>query len=137
MKGSWGGDRADAPAADWKTIRLGANPPAGMVSLSSNAAVAILAACGTPAALMVAGSAGTAAREALRRWLHTTVLPLGRIVQTELRAGLNAPELSLSFDGLFASDLSGRARAFGSMVKSGMDLDRAAALAGLIADDES
>ena len=107
------------------------------MSLSSNAAVAILAACGTPAALMVAGSAGTAAREALRRWLHTTVLPLGRIVQTELRAGLNAPELSLSFDGLFASDLSGRARAFGSMVKSGMDLDRAAALAGLIADDES
>ena len=87
MKGSWGGDRADAPAQDWKTIRLGANPPAGMVSLSSNAAVAILAACGTPAALMASGSAGTAAREALRRWLHTTVLPLGRIVQTELRAG--------------------------------------------------
>ena len=137
MRGNWGSDRADAPAADWKTIRLGANPPAGMVSLSSNAAVAILAACGTPAALMVAGSAGTAAREALRRWLHTTLHPLARAVQTELRAGLNAPELSLNFDGLFASDLSGRARAFGSLVKGGMATDRAAALAGLLQDDES
>ena len=86
---------------------------------------------------MVAGSAGTAAREALRRWLHTTLHPLARAVQAELRAGLNAPELSLNFDGLFASDLSGRARAFGSLVKSGMDIDRAAALAGLLADDDS
>ena len=137
MKSNWGADRQDAPAGDWKTIRLGANPPAGMVSLSSDAAVAILAACGTPAALMVAGSAGTAAREALRRWLHTTLHPLARAVQAELRSALSAPELTLSFDGLFASDLSGRARAFSSMVKSGMDLDRAAALAGLLQDDES
>ena len=86
---------------------------------------------------MLADSAGTAAREALRRWLHTTVLPLGRIVQTELRAGLNAPELSLNFDGLAAADIAGRARAFGSLVKSGMDIERAAALAGLLADDDS
>ena len=33
---------------------------------------------------------------------------------------------------LFASDLSGRARAFASLVKSGMDIERAAGLAGLL-----
>ncbi len=43
--------------------------------------------------------------------------------------------MRLTFDGLFAADLSGRARAFQSMVGGGMDVSRAAALAGLMADD--
>lgn len=64
-------------------------------------------------------------------------MPLAGAVQAELRSALSAPELTLNFDGLFASDLSGRARAFGSMVKAGMATDRAAALAGLLQDDES
>ena len=45
--------------------------------------------------------------------------------------------MRLTFDGLFAADLSGRARAFQSMVGGGMDVSRAAALAGLMADDGS
>ena len=84
---------------------------------------------------MVASSSG-GAREALRRWLHTTVGPLALMVQSELRTALDAPELKLSFDNLFASDLSGRARAFGSMVKAGLALDKAAALSGLMAADD-
>ena len=64
--------------------------------------------------------------------------PVAGLVQHELRAKLDAPGLKLSFDALFASDLSGRARAFGSMVKAGMDVSKAAALAGLMeaGDDE-
>ena len=42
----------------------------------------------------------------------------------------------LRFDGLFAADLSGRARAFQSMVGGGMEVARAAGLAGLMAVEE-
>lgn len=42
----WGGGRAGAPLADWKPYRIGADPPAALVSLRSDAERAILAACG-------------------------------------------------------------------------------------------
>ena len=57
--------------------------------------------------------------------------PLGDLLAAELADKLAAPRLRLTFDRLFASDLSGRARAFGSLVQGGMNKDRAAALAGL------
>ena len=44
--------------------------------------------------------------------------------------------ISLSFDGLFAADLAGRARAFQSLVNGGMDVAKAAALAGLMQAEE-
>ena len=39
-------------------------------------------------------------------------------------------------DELRASDLASRARGFASMVNGGMELDRAAALAGLLEQDD-
>ena len=45
--------------------------------------------------------------------------------------------ITLNFDRLFAADLSGRARAFQSMVGGGMDVSKAAALAGLMAEETS
>ena len=59
------------------------------------------------------------------------VAPLGRIVQHELQAKLEA-QVKLGWEELRASDLSGRARAFQSMVGGGMDAERAASLAGLM-----
>ena len=50
----------------------------------------------------------------------------------ELRRKLDAPDLTLTFDRLFAGDLSGRARAFQSMVGGGLDVEKAAALSGLM-----
>ena len=78
---------------------------------------------------------GTAQREAFRRFLHATVQPLARLVERELTEKLDAP-ITLNFDGLFAADLSGRARAFQSMVGGGMELAKAAALAGLMESEE-
>ncbi len=127
----WGEGRAAAPQGDWKQQRIGADPPASVVSLRSDAAMAVLSACGVPPPLVSPGD-GTAAREAWRRFLHATIHPLGELVAEEAAAKLGLPELSLSFDRLFASDLSGRARAFQSMVGGGMDLAKAAALAGLM-----
>ena len=43
--------------------------------------------------------------------------------------------VSLNFDSLMASDISGRARAFQSMVGGGMDITKAAALSGLMVEE--
>ena len=129
---AWGEGAQAAPRHDWKPQRLGAAPPAPLVDLRSGAAVAVLGACGVPPALFQAGGDSTGQREAWRRFLHGSVQPLAELVAVELGAKLEAPELSLSFDRLFASDLSGRARAFQSLVGGGMAPDKAAALAGLM-----
>ena len=90
----------------------------------------VLAACGVSAELFMPGDA-TGQRESWRRFLHGSVQPLADLLAGELAVKLDAPGLRLNFDRLFASDLSGRARAFGSMVQGGMDATRAARLAGL------
>ena len=79
-------------------------------------------------------SEGTGAREAFRRFLHATIAPAARLVEVELSAKLDT-EVTLSFDALYASDITGRARAFQSMVGGGMDVAKAAALSGLMADE--
>ena len=129
-----GSERAEGfNLPEWKTIRLGASPPQTMLSLLDQATKDLLAACGVPIDLVTAG--GTGQREAWRRFLHGTVQPIARICEYEL-GKLYGKDITLSFDALFASDLAGRARAFGSMVKGGMALDKAAALSGLMSDDE-
>ena len=130
--GGWqDGESAGARgAADWRSVRIGANVPDGNVTPRTEAARHVLAAAGVPIVL-VASSEGTGAREAFRRFLHSTIQPVGLIVAAELAAKLDTAGLALSFDRLMASDLSGRARAFQSMVGGGMALDRAAGLARL------
>ena len=126
-----GADR-NAPAGDWVARRIGADPPAAEVKLHSVASAEVMAACGVPSALF--DGEGTAQRESFRRFLHSTLQPLGRIVSGELSAKFDAP-ITLSFDALFAADLSGRARAFQSLVGGGMDPGKAAGLAGLMESD--
>ena len=92
--------------------------------------IEILAACGVPPEL-VSGGDGTSLRESYRRLLHSTIAPLGRILEAELRAKAH-PGVGIGFDSLFAADLSGRARAFQSMVGGGMSVERTAALAHLM-----
>ena len=124
-----------SPTADWKPSRLGANPPQGLVDLSDKASLAVLAACGVPPELMSGQAQGTAAREAFRRFLHSTVTPLLDGMGAEAAAKLDTPGLSFNTDSLFASDVQGRARAFQSMVGGGMDISKAAALSGLLVND--
>ena len=76
------------------------------------------------------GSQAASVREAWRLALFGVLSPLGRLVEADLRAKLGG-EVSLSWQELRASDLSGRARAFQSMVGAGMEVERAAGLAGL------
>ena len=96
----------------------------------------MLGACGVPAAIFEAGAAANARREAWRGWLHGSLQPLAEIAAAELAAKLDTPGLAFTFDRLFASDLSGRARAFQSLVGGGMEPGKAAALAGLMEGED-
>ena len=132
--GDWG-NVGSGGSAMWEAKRFGANPPPGLVEVHKMASQEIYSACGVSPLIFAAGQ-GTAAREGYRQTLFTTIAPLGRLVETELRAKLDDPSISLVWDELRAADISGRARAFQSLVGGGMALDRAAALSGLLSPDD-
>ena len=129
------GDAASAPKADWVPRRIGAAPPESLIELRREVSTGILAAAGCPGSLLQRAD-GTLAREEYRRFLHSTIAPIGRTIAVELADKLDTPDLAFDFMALFASDLSGKSRAFQSMTKAGMDITKAAALAGLMVDDD-
>ena len=127
----WAADgAAQRPKGDWEVRRLGAAPGAPLIAQAELASREVFAACGVPYSL-VGQSEGTGQREGFRRLMHATVTPLARIVAEELTRKFEV-DIGLSFDGLFAADLAGRARAFQSLVNGGMDVAKAAGLAGLM-----
>ena len=128
--GDWGD--TGAQAMDGAAKRFGAMPPAPLVGLQDTATREIVAAVGFNPSLFQTGPAA-AIREAWRLALFGVVAPLGRKVEAELTAKLGP--VSLGWQELKASDLSGRARAFQSMVGGGMDISKAIAVAGLMVED--
>lgn len=131
--GGWGQGAAAAPRDDWKPHRLGPEPHGGVLEARRDAANMVLAAGGVPIELVTGGEGG-GAREAWRRFLHSTVQPLGKLVVEELRRKTGR-RVGIDFAALMASDLAGRARAFQGMVNGGLDVAKAAALAGLMEQD--
>ena len=136
MSSGWGSGRDAAPGADWRQQRLGPTPDATLAALRTEASLAVISACGVPISLVAGSSQSSALRESFRIFLHSSVAPIARIVEAEFRDKLDAPDLTLSFDALFASDLSGRARAFQSMIGGGLSVKKAARLAGLMEAQE-
>lgn len=130
----WGDGETGAPRQDWQPKRVGFNPPVTLDDLRDGVNVTILAACGVPTSMLGRADSG-AAREHWRQFLHGTISPVSLIISPELSEKLETPDLSFNFDSLFASDLSGRARSFQSMVGGGMQVEQAAALAGLLVED--
>ena len=126
----WGGAPGGGEVV-LKPERIGPEPTAALVELFKVSREDVLSACGINPSLVM-DAQGTAQREAYRQFLFGTVAPLGRMVAAELTEKLDAP-VRLDWEELRASDIAGRARAFSGLVTGGMDLDRAAALSGLLA----
>ena len=130
----WAGDAAQgAPKGDWLSRRFGPNPPPALIAQAELASREVFAACGIPQSLVMP-SGDTGAREAYRQLMFSTVQPMSDLVVEELRTKLD-DGISLDHSASMAADLSGRARAFQSLVNGGMSLDKAASLAGLLAED--
>ena len=126
----WGEGKASAPQADWVPRRLGADPPQVLQTLRADVYGAVLGACGVPPDLTVV-STSQGQREAFRRFLTTALEPLGELVAEELSRKLDTP-VAFDFSQSYAHDLVGRASAFQKLVASGMDLQKALAISGLV-----
>ena len=116
--------------ADVQAQRLGPEPPDSFPLLRDRLENSLLALHGIPPALVAAQSTGTAMRESFRQLLHGLVKPIGALVVEELQAKLD-PDAALSFDSLRAGDITGSARAFGSLVTAGLTPQSAATVVGL------
>ena len=102
------------------------DPPEALEKIRGTVGETVLACCGIPVELLEPGQ-GTAAREAWRRFLHSTIDPLGKLVTEELSEKFEF-SVSLNFDSLMASDISGRSQAFQSMVGGGIYVTKATVL---------
>ena len=133
MASGWGSglDRADAPRADWHPVRLGAKPAETLPPLRSQVTETLLAAAGVPVSI-VSRADGTLAREEYRRFLHSTIQPVGEVIAGELAEKLDTPGLTFDFAALGAADIQGRVRAFQGLVLAGVDVSKAAQLTGLV-----
>ncbi len=131
---AWGAGQQGAPQADYQLRRLGADPPATLPELRRQAEESVLAAAGIPVTVLGGATGAGASREAYRQFLHSTIAPVADDVAAQIGAQLGS-DISFDFSKLFASDLSGRARAFQSMVGGGMDVSKAAELAGLMVNE--
>ena len=131
--GDWSSSGGDSKAV-LKSERFGADPPAGLVALMTAASQEVYSACGLNQALW-GGSQAAAVREAWRLALFGVLSPLGKLVEAELQEKLE-DSVTLSWQELRASDLSGRARAFQSMVGGGMTVAEAVSVAGLMVEDD-
>ena len=132
--GDWGSAGGDA-TMNPESKRFGADPPAALVALQDTASREVYAACGFNPSLFQVGPAA-ALREAWRIALFGVVSPLGKLVQAELSEKLN-DDVTIGWTEMRASDLSGRARAFQSLVGSGLSIQAAAKEAGIEHTEEA
>ena len=124
----WGDGTAAAPQRDWKSNRLGADPPETLGKLRSDVKNDIFGIYGIPSSIH---GTGGSARESYRQFLSSTILPIAKIVIAELADKLDTPTLALDFTELRAADIASRARAYKQLIDAGMERAKAAEVAGL------
>ena len=124
----WGDGTAAAPRQDWRSNRLGANPPESLGKLRDSVKADIFGVYGIPSSIH---GTGGSARESYRQFLASTIQPLAKLVVEELADKLATPTLALDFKELRAADIAGRARAYGVLINAGMDAAEAAEATGL------
>ena len=131
---AWGQGQESKPGDDWVSKRFGMSPPQAMVQLRSSAELSVLAAAGVPVTIMSV-SDGTAKKEDFRRFLHLTLQPVGRIIAQQIGDALEVDGLTFDFSGIGAADIAAKARAYGTLTKSGVSPQDAGAITGLPIDD--
>ena len=127
----WGNGAENRPGGDWQPRRLGADPPQGAIELRAAAERSLLAAAGVPVSVL-SESDGTKAREDYRRWLHSTMQPLGKIIGPQLDRALGTSGLSFDWRDLSAADIASKARSFAQLVGAGVPMQEASGATGIL-----
>lgn len=92
----------------------------------------VLSLCGIPPGLLAPEGQS---RDAFRLWVSTALEPLAKRISSELTKGLET-EVVIDVANVTKQDIVGRARAFGSLVKGGMEVTEAAKISGVLAEDD-
>lgn len=124
-----GEGKGAAPLSDWKQQRFGADPPKTLADLQGQTRESVLNACGIPMGLVGEGP-DAAKAQAWRLFVTTTIEPIGKLVEQELRGKLS-PEIALSFPTLAKLDVTTRSKAVAQLVNAGVEVNRALELAGM------
>ena len=127
-----GGDRAGAPARDWKPESVRPSPSAELVESARDSYSRMLAACGLPPALGDPRSDGTSQREALRRARLNFVQPMLSRLEDELQAQVD-PDIRLKLDS-YALDMISRSQVVAKLTAAGVELSTALSAVGLMED---
>ena len=128
--GDWGSPGGAQTGAGWEPRRLGAEPPSTLVELQKATTSQVYAACGVSPALFDSSASAGGMRESWRQLRYATLNPLGKMVEAELSRKLET-EIMLGWDALAASDVTGRARAYASLIAASMPAAEARRLTGL------
>ena len=132
LRNQWGDGGMAGSRSEFVLARMGPNIPDTSVNLFREVRNSVLTACGYPITL-AENTDGTSQRESWRRYLHGTVAPLGKLViMAAQRVNIS---MTIDWSDLFASDITGRARAFQSLVGGGMSIPDAASASGLLIED--
>ena len=111
---------SDIPQTDWKAQRIQAMPDQYLVALADAAQARVVAAMGVhPQLLTLHGTAGTAAKEAVRQFHDLLVLPIGRAVEEEASRLFREP-VRLRWD-VGDDRLLIRGRMLAGLLKDGVD----------------
>ena len=129
------GDRQAAPAKDLVQSRFGFDPPDTLRALRRDVTETVMNVLGVPAPLLTADANSQAQRESWRRFILSSCTGLAGKISDQLSLKLD-DEVRLSFEGLYAHDVQGRAASFKAMTVGGMDIEKAAALSGLLGMEE-
>lgn len=121
-------ESGSSPAKDFEAIRVGPHPPQVLIQLRESVERSVYAAAGVPP--LSSNQDGASQRESMRRFVHSTIGPVGVIAATELAMKLEVPGLTLNFKKLYAADTAGRARSVGILVGAGVSLEQALADTG-------
>jgi len=120
-----GGQPGNAVSA----TRAGSEPAQSLVQLRAQIASEVAGLFGVPRALLSESAPGQAQREAYRRFNHSTLAPLARVIEAEV-AAKTGEAMRLDLAGLYAADITARARAYKGLIDSGMAPAEAGRLVG-------
>ena len=90
--------------------------------------------CGIPSSLVTDAADAGSRREGLRAFVDLSLRPLSKRISAELERGLET-SVEIDLSPIIAGDVVSRSRAFGSLVKGGMDIEKAARISGVLAED--
>lgn len=127
----YGEGQSGVPSGDFTSKRIGGTPPEATVSLRRQAEESILAAAGVPVAAL-GGDSDSAVKEGLRIFVFTVISPVAARLAEVVGMKFGMPDLTFGLEGLRATDIQARSRAFGTMVQAGMSVQEAGRIAMLL-----